>query len=210
LPVGLIFMVLGLIYMGVATPTEAAGLGAFGSFVVLIINKRFSWAIVKEALEKTCRLSGMVLWILLSAKCFSQVYTALGASDLILNIFSNLELNRWVILIGMQIVLIIMGMFMDPGGIIMICTPIFVPLAQSLGFDLIWFGILFTINMELGYITPPFGFNLFYMKNLASPLGIDMTTIYRSVIPFVVLDIVGLILIMLFPDIALWLVGQMK
>jgi len=79
-----------------------------------------------------------------------------------------------------------------------------------MGFDLIWFGILFTINMELGYITPPFGFNLFYMKNLASPLGIDMTTIYRSVVPFVVLDIIGLILIMLFPDIPLWLVGQMK
>lgn len=99
----------------------------------------------------------MVLWILLGAKCFSQVYTALGASDLIFSIFSNLDLNRWVILIGMQMILIIMGMFMDPGGIIMICTPIFVPMAESLGFDLIWFGILFTINMELGYITPPSG-----------------------------------------------------
>lgn len=209
LPVGLIFLVLGLIYLGICTPTEAAGLGAFGAFLVLIINKRFSRVIVKESLEKTCRLSGMVLWILLGAKCFSQVYTALGASDLIFSIFSNLELNRWVILAGMQILLIIMGMFMDPGGIIMICTPIFVPLAEGLGFDLIWFGILFTINMELGYITPPFGFNLFYMKNLASPLGIDMQTIYRSVVPFVVLEIVGLILIMAIPDIALWLVDKM-
>ncbi len=209
LPVGLICMVLGLIYLGVCTPTEAAGLGAFGSFLVLIINKRFSWTIVKESLEKTCKLSGMVLWILLGAKCFSQVYTALGASDLIFNLFSSLELNRWIILIGMQIILMIMGMFMDPGGIIMICTPIFVPLAQSLGFDLIWFGILFTINMELGYITPPFGFNLFYMKNLAAPLGIGMQTIYRSVVPFVVLEIIGLILIMAFPEITLWLVDKM-
>ena len=166
LPVGLIFMVLGLIYLGVCTPTEAAGLGAFGSFLVLIINKRFTWAIVKESLEKTCKLSGMVLWILLGAKCFSQVYTALGASDLIFNLFSSLELNRWIILIGMQIILMIMGMFMDPGGIIMICTPIFVPLAQSLGFDLIWFGILFTINMELGYITPPFVFNPILLRRV--------------------------------------------
>ena len=209
LPVGLIFMVLGLIYLGICTPTEAAGLGAFGSFLVLIINKRFSWEIVKESLEKTCRLSGMVLWILLGAKCFSQVYTGLGASELILDVFANLELNRWVILIIMQVILMIMGMFMDPGGIIMICTPIFVPIAQNLGFDLIWFGILFTINMELGYITPPFGFNLFYMKNLASPLGIDMQTIYKSVVPFVVLEIVGLILIMIFPKIALFLVDKM-
>ena len=151
----------------------------------------------------------MVLWILLGAKCFAQVYTGLGASELILNLFTNLELNRWVILIIMQIILMVMGMFMDPGGIIMICTPIFVPVAESLGFDLIWFGILFTINMELGYITPPFGFNLFYMKNLASPLGIDMQTIYKSVVPFVVLEIVGLILIMIFPKIALFLVDKM-
>jgi tripartite ATP-independent transporter DctM subunit len=209
LPVGLVFMVLGLIYLGICTPTEAAGLGAFGSFLVLIINKRFSWEIIRESLEKTCRLSGMVLWILLGAKCFSQVYTGLGASALILDVFASLELNRWVILIIMQVILLIMGMFMDPGGIIMICTPIFVPIAHNLGFDLIWFGILFTINMELGYITPPFGFNLFYMKSLASPLGIDMQTIYKSVIPFVFLEIIGLILIMIFPDIALFLIDKM-
>ncbi len=107
------------------------------------------------------------------------------------------------------LILFIMGMFMDPGGIIMICTPVFVPLAQELGFDLVWFGILFTINMELGYITPPFGFNLFYMRNLAKPFGVGMQTIYRSVIPFVILEIIGLILIMVFPQIALWLVGKM-
>jgi len=100
-------------------------------------------------------------------------------------------------------------MFVDPGGIIMICTSIFVPIAESLGFDLIWFGILFTINMEMGYITPPFGFNLFYMKNLAAPLGINMQAIYRSVVPFVGLEIIGLILVMIFPGIALWLIERM-
>lgn len=208
-PLVLIFMVLGMIYAGVATPTEAAGIGAFGAFVVLIINKRFSWKIINDSLQKTCRLSGMVLWILLGAKCFSQVYTALGAADMLISLFSDWQVNRWFILIGMQIILLIMGMFMDPGGIIMICTPVFVPIANELGFDMIWFGILFTINMELGYITPPFGFNLFYMKNLAGPLGVDMKTIYSSVIPFVFLEIIGLIIIMVFPDVALWLVNRM-
>jgi tripartite ATP-independent transporter DctM subunit len=208
-PVILIFLVLGVIYFGVCTPTEAAGIGAFGSFIVLIVNKRFTRAIIQDSLQKTIKLSAMVLWIFLGAKCFSQVYNAIGAADLLINLFADLNVNRWFILIGMQIILFIMGMFMDPGGIIMICTPVFIPVVQQLGFDPIWFGILFTINMELGYITPPFGFNLFYMKTLAQPMGIKMNTIYRSVIPFVLLEIVGLALIMIFPEIALWLVGKM-
>ncbi len=209
-PIFLVFLVLGLIYIGVCTPTEAAGIGAFGSLVVLIINKRFSWEVVNEALIKTCRLSGMVFWILLGAKCFTHVYSAMGASEMVYTFFNGLEINRWVMLIFMQLILLIMGMFMDPGGIIMICTPVFVPLIVSMGFDPIWFGVLFTINMELGYITPPFGFNLFYMKALAEPMGIKMSTIYRSAIPFVILEIIGLIIIMLFPQIALFLVEQMK
>ena len=123
--------------------------------------------------------------------------------------FSGLEINRWVMLAGMQVILIIMGCFMDPGGIIMICTPVFVPIITELGFDPIWFGILFTINMELGYITPPFGFNLFYMKALAEPQGIAMNDIYRSITPFVLLTILGLIIIMVFPEIAMWLPQHM-
>jgi TRAP-type mannitol/chloroaromatic compound transport system permease large subunit len=105
----------------------------------------------------------------------------------------------------MQLILFIMGFFMDPAGIIMICIPVFVPLIVKLGFDPIWFGVLFTINMELGYITPPFGFNLFYMKGLAGPLGVSMADIYRSIVPFVLLGILGLIIIMLLPQLAVWL-----
>ena len=105
--------------------------------------------------------------------------------------------------------LFILGCFMDPAGIIMICTPVFVPIIKELGFDPLWFGILFTINMELGYITPPFGFNLFYMKSIAEPLGISMGDIYRSILPFVALMIIGLVLIMIFPELALWLPGKM-
>lgn len=209
-PLFLVFMVLGLIYLGVCTPTEAAGVGAFGSLLVLIINKRFTVEVINESLIKTFKLSGMIFWILLGAKCFSHVYSAMGASEMVYTHFSGLEINRWVMLAIMQGILLIMGMFMDPGGIIMICTPVFVPLIESMGFDPIWFGVLFTINMELGYITPPFGFNLFYMKALAEPLGIKMPTIYRSAVPFVILEIIGLIIIMLFPDIALYLVKYMS
>jgi tripartite ATP-independent transporter DctM subunit len=208
-PIILILVVLGLLYLGVCTATEAAGLGAIGALVVLFINGRFTWQVLNESLIRTCRLSGMVLWILLGAKAFSSVYTALGASDLIYSIFSGMEVNRWFLMIGMQIILFVMGCFMDPAGIMMICTPVFVPLVTKLGFDTIWFGVLFTINMELGYITPPFGFNLFYMKNLAQPLGVSMKDIYRSIFPFVLLEIVGLIVVMAFPQLALWLPQRM-
>jgi len=209
LPVILILLVLGLIYIGVCTPTEASGIGAMGSLIVLIINRKFSWKVLHESLTSTCKLSAMVLWILFGAKCFTNVYTAMGASEMVQTFFSSLEINRWVMLLGMQVLLIIMGCFMDPGGIIMICTPVFVPIITELGFDPIWFGILFTINMELGYITPPFGFNLFYMKALAEPQGIAMKDIYRSIVPFVLLTILGLIVIMVFPEIVMWLPQHM-
>jgi len=208
-PIILILLVLGLLYIGVCTPTEAAGIGAMGALLVLFINRRFTWKVFTDSLTRTCRLSAMVMWILLGAKCFSQVYTALGASEMIYSLFAGQEVNRWVLLMGMQSILFVMGCFMDPAGIIMICTPVFVPLITKLGFDPIWFGVLFTINMELGYITPPFGFNLFYMKGLAGPLGVSMQDIYRSVVPFVFLEILGLAIIMVFPQLALWLPQKM-
>ena len=115
---------------------------------------------------------------------------------------TGLELNRWLILLVMQIILIALGMFIDPAGIVMIVGPIFLPIAISLGFDPIFYGILFTINMELGYITPPFGFNLFYMKSIAEPLGVSMGDIYRSIIPFVFVEVLGMIVLCLFPQLA--------
>jgi tripartite ATP-independent transporter DctM subunit len=208
-PIILILLVLGLIYLGICTPTEAAGIGAFGSLVVLFINRRFTWAVLADSLGRTCRLSAMVMWILLGAKAFSHVYIALGASEMVYNLLTGLEINRWFFVIGMQFILFIMGFFMDPAGIIMICTPVFVPLITNLGFDPIWFGVLFTINMELGYVTPPFGFNLFYMKSLAGPMGVSMQDIYRSIIPFVILEILGLAIVMVFPQLAVWLPQKM-
>lgn len=208
-PVILILMVLGFIYWGICTPTEAAGIGAFGAFLILFIQRRFTWAVFWDSLMRTLRFSSMIMWILLGAKAFSHLYTAIGAPELIHGIIADLGLNRWIILIFMQAILLFMGCFMDPAGIIMIATPVFLPIITELGFDPIWFGILFTINMELGYITPPFGFNLFYMRGLAEPLGISMSEIYKSIVPFVFLEILGLALIIVFPQLALWLPSLM-
>jgi len=148
------------------------------------------------------------VWILIGAYCFTSVYTGTGAHELMEHILLSIPGGKYAILISMQLVFFVLGCILDPVGIIMICTPVFVPVIKALGFDPLWFGILFVMNMEMGYLTPPFGFNLFYMKAIAPP-GITMADIYRSIIPFVILQGVGLALVILFPEIALWLPQMM-
>jgi len=208
MPLVLIILVLGVIYTGVCTPTEASGIGAFGALICLIIKKRATWEVLSNALLKTLRLTCMIMWIVLGAKLFSHVYYAIGSIDLITNIISGIGLNRWFILIIMELIMIILGMFLDPMGIIVICIPIFLPIIQDLGFNTLWFGILFVINMEIGYITPPFGFNLFYMKGVV-PVGVTMGDIYRSIVPFFMLDLFMMAILMVFPQLSLWLPSKM-
>jgi TRAP-type mannitol/chloroaromatic compound transport system permease large subunit len=121
----------------------------------------------------------------------------------------RLEGNRWVILAGMVFVVFVMGMSLDPGGIILLAVPLFSPIVESLGFDLIWFSIIFIMTLQTGYLTPPFGFNLFYMKSVVSP-DITMKDIYRAIIPWTMLMLVGILLVMLFPQIVLWIPSLMK
>ena len=123
-------------------------------------------------------------------------------------IIEALPVGRWVILIGIQFTFLILGCFLDSAGIIMICTPVYIPIIKGLGFDPIWFGILFVVNMEMAFLTPPFGYNLFYMKGVA-PKGVTIGDIYRAVVPFVLLQATGLILVMIFPQLALWLPNKM-
>lgn len=207
-PLMLIILVLGVIYSGICTPTEASGLGAFGALIVVIIRRRFKWDVFMKACEKSARITCMIMWIMVGAKLFSRVYFAIGAPDLITNAVSGLEVNRWLIIFILQIILLILGCFIDPMGILVITTPVFVPIVSALGFDLIWFGVLFTINMEVGYITPPFGFNLFYMKGIV-PREISMFDIYRANVVWSFLGIVGIATIMIFPELALWLPRRM-
>jgi tripartite ATP-independent transporter DctM subunit len=208
LPVLLIIFVIGSIFTGIATPSESAAVGAAGSVICALIYRKLSWPLLKDVFYRSVSLTSMVMWIIFGAKMFTVVYTALGAPQLMQNMLSQLELNRWVILFAMQLTFFILGMVIDPVGIVCICAPVFVPIAEALGFDPVWYGVLFVINMEMAYITPPFGFNLFYMKGIA-PAGVTMGDIYRSVWPYVALQIVCLALVCIYPDIAMWLVNKM-
>ena len=208
LPIMIIVMVLGSIYAGVCTATEAATLGVLGAFISAAVYRRLNWQMFKESCFRTASLTAMIIWILIGAYCFTSVYTGTGAHELMEHLLLSIPGGRYAILFTMQVVFFILGCTLDPAGIIMICTPVFVPVIKSLGFDPLWFGVLFIMNMEMGYLTPPFGFNLFYMKAIAPP-GVTMSDIYRSIVPFVALQGIGLIIVIIFPEIALWLPKQM-
>ncbi len=208
LPLALIFLVMGSIFFGFATPSEASAIGAFGAIVCCVVKRRLNWRNLVDALFTTMRLSAMVIWIVFAASVFTSLYAVTGAIDLTRELLMDVPGGRWGAIITMQLMFFVMGMFFDPTGIVMLTTPIFFPVVRELGFDPIWFGILFVVNMEMGFLTPPFGFNLFYMKGVVPP-GITMGDIYKSVIPFVGLQAIGLITIMIFPQIALWLPSVM-
>ena len=209
LPMILILLVLGVIYTGIATPTEASGIGAFGAFLILVLTRRFTWKVLQESVARTLSITVMGLWIVLGAKSFTHIYVTIGAVDLVSGIINNLAVNPWLIIILMQLILIALGMFIDTLGVMLITIPIFVPLIISMRFDPVWFGILYTINMEMGYITPPFGFNLFYMKSIVEPMGFGMEDVYRSIAPFFFLEVLGLVIVMIFPQLCLWLPSTM-
>jgi tripartite ATP-independent transporter DctM subunit len=178
LPLLLIFSVIGSIFLGVATPTEAASVGAVGSLACALINRRLTWKNFKESSRQSLVLSTMILWIVITAACFSNIYTAIGAPDFLNDLIVKSGFGKWAILIIIQLTFLFLGMFMDPAGIVMITTPIYVPIISSMGFDPVWFGILFIINMEMGYVTPPFGYNLFYMRSIVPHTTMSMREIY--------------------------------
>ncbi len=203
LPIGIIIMVLGSIYAGVCTATEAATLGVLGAVISAAVHGKLTWTLLKESCYRTATLTAMIVWILIGAYCFTSVYTGTGAHELMEHLLLSIPGGRYAILFTIQLVFFILGCILDPAGIIMICTPVFVPVIKSLGFDPLWFGVLFIMNMEMGYLTPPFGFNLFYMKAIAPP-GVTMEDIYRSILPIVGLQAVALAIVIVFPEIALW------
>ena len=209
LPVLLIILVLGTIYAGICTPTEASAIGAMGAFVCAALHRKLRIKIIIKSLHSTFMLTGMVMWILLGASVFNNLYRAIGAKTLILDVVSSFGMGPWGILILIQISLLILGMLMDDFAVVMLCAPIYIPLVKTLGFDSLWFAILFMVNMQVAYLSPPYGFNLFYVKSITPP-DVTMGDIYKSVLPFVGLQIIGLILVMIFPQLALWLPGILK
>ncbi|MBN1104783.1 MAG: TRAP transporter large permease subunit [Deltaproteobacteria bacterium] len=203
-PILLIIVVLGSIFGGVATPSEAAAVGALGSLVCAAITRSLTWKVVKQACYSTLKLSSMIVWIIIGGTAFTAIYTSAGAVEFVKELVEKLPLSPYMILICMQLIILILGMLMDPGGIIMISTPVFVPVIKQLGFDPVWFGLLFAVNMEMAYLTPPFGFNLFYMKAIV-PKDVSMADIIRSIVPYVGIQAVCLVICVIFPEIALWL-----
>lgn len=204
LPVIIVGMVLGSIIGGITTPTEAAATGVLGAVISALVYRQFSWGLMKEAAIRTLRLTGMIMWILFGAYCFSAAYHGMGAHQMIENLMQHVPGGAWGSIIFIQFIIFLLAMVLDPAGIMMICVPVFLPIVKAHGFDPLWFGILFVINMEIGYMTPPFGFNLFYLKGIVPP-GITMGDIYRSVVPYTLVEATGLVLVMIFPQIAVWL-----
>jgi tripartite ATP-independent transporter DctM subunit len=208
LPLLIVGMVLGSIIGGITTPTEAAAMGVLGAIISSLFYRQFSWALMKESAIRTLRLSGMIMWILFGAYCFSAAYHGMGANELMENMMTYVPGGPWGTIIFIQLIIFLLAMVLDPAGIMMLCVPVFLPIIKAHGFDPLWFGILFVINMEIGYMTPPFGFNLFYLKGIV-PKNITMGDIYRSVIPYTLVETAGMIIIMIFPQIALWLPNKL-
>lgn len=204
LPGLVIFSVLGTIYLGLATPTEAAAVGVFGALLSSAIAGRLRFQSLSDAATDTLRVTAMILWITIGAKAFISVFVATGGADSVLHFVQYLQASRWIILSAMLFVLIFLGLFLDEIGIILLCVPIFLPIVKTLGFDPLWFGVLFMITAQMAYITPPFGYTLFYLKGVL-PDGIGIGQVYRGVIPFFLIQIIVLISFMFFPEIVTWL-----
>lgn len=204
LPIGVVVMVLGSILGGLTTPTEAAAMGVLGALISAAVYRQFTWPVLYGAAIRTFKLTGMIMWILFAAHAFSAAYQSMNAQELIESLMAMTPFGDWGVIIAMMLIVFLLAMVLDPVGIMLITLPVFTPIVESMGFDPVWFGILFMINMEIGYMTPPFGFNLFYLKGIV-PEGITMKDIYRSVVPFVIVEIIGVAIIMVFPSIATFL-----
>ena len=205
----LVLVMLGCIYSGLATPTEVGGLGAFTAMGIAAVYRRLNWRILRGALLNTVRTTGFILWVLVAALLFGRVLTALGVTQALTAHVAGLPLPPWGILLLVNGLLLVLGALMDPAAIVAVTSPILVPIMTQLGYDPLWFGIVFMVNMELAFLTPPFGLNLFILKSIAPPqMGMD--DIIMGALPFMALLLVGLGLVMVFPGLATWLPATMR
>jgi tripartite ATP-independent transporter DctM subunit len=202
----LIFMVLGTILLGMATPTEAGAMGAAGAVVLALFFRRFGWSDLHASSLGTMRLTAMCIWILAGATVLTNFNLLMGAGNLVKGMFLDMGLGPLGTVALMQVIMIVLGCFIDEYVIVLICAPLFTPIAVSLGYDPVWFGVLMILNLEIAIQTPPYGFALFYLKGVAPP-DVTMLDIYRSVLPFVLLKVVCLALCMLVPETITWLPG---
>ena len=215
-PLVLISVVLGVIFTGVATPVEAAGIGTFGAFIVAAIHRKLDWVTIQGACLTTLKAAAMVIWIMFGATIFVGLYVLEGGQQFVQQAMADSGLSPWGILILMMILLVILGMFLDWVGILLLCVPIFVPIVRAMGAEpfglqdpndlVLWFGVLYLVNMQMSFLSPPFGYALFYLRGVA-PDWIPMIRIFKSALPFLTIQVLGLVLCMRFPEIITWLPG---
>ena len=208
LPTLVVFAVLGSLYLGWATPTEAGGVGVAGAALAAAVKRRLNWAAVRHAVVETTRTTAMLYWLFFGSSALIGVYTLAGGTTMIQDLLAAFPLGPIGILILIQLVWIVLGCFIDWIGILLLTAPIFVPVAVKLGYDPVWLGVLFCMNMQISYISPPFGPAAFYLKGVTPP-GITLTDIFRSIAPYLGLQVLALGLVMSFPQIALWLPATM-
>lgn len=200
----LISAVLGCIIFGITSPSEAAAIGAFGALVIAALRGRVNLPMLRYVMLSTTKLMGMLIWIALAAGFFSKIYLGLGAGQMVGELIEDFDVSPYMVIVAMLAAYFVLGMFLDDFAIIFITVPIFVPIVRELGFDTTWFAVLFVLSMQSAYLTPPFGYNLFYMRSVAPP-EVTINDIYVSALPFVAMQIIGLALVVIFPQIALWL-----
>ncbi len=204
LPMFVMTSVLGTIYTGIASVTEAAGMGVVGTLIASAIRGDLRWTMIRESAEQTLRACGMLLWLSFGATAMIGVYNLAGGPTFVREIITGLDVAPIVIIVVMMLVLVVLGCIMDWVGICLLTMPIFVPIVKQLGYDPVWFGVLFCLNMQISYLSPPFGPAAFYLKGVA-PSDITLNRIFASLWPFIILQGCVLVLVLLFPTIALWL-----
>jgi tripartite ATP-independent transporter DctM subunit len=216
-PILLIILVLGVIFTGIATPVEAAGIGTFGAIFVAAMHRRLTWLAIRQAAITTLKATTMVLWIIFGASIFVGFYILEGGQTFVVDSLIGTGFGPYGILLIMMILLIVLGMFLDWVGILLLAVPIFVPLMRSLPWDGVfglpgiapadvplWFGVVYMVNMQMSFLSPPFGYALFYLKSVAPP-EISMRIIFKSALPFLIIQATVLAMCILFPEIVLWL-----
>jgi tripartite ATP-independent transporter DctM subunit len=202
-PAILVGMVLGSIFFGVASPTEAGAVGSIGSTLLSVIYKRLTWADFKQNCYITIRITSMIIFIAMAATLFTGAFLNAGCGQVITDFLMSLGLGRWGIFITILLIIFVMGMFIDWIGILLIVVPIFSPILFNLGFDSLWVGLVICTSLQISFLTPPFAYSIFYLKGL--DLGLELSNMYLGIVPFVGLQVVIVMLIIVFPELCLWL-----
>ncbi len=203
-PFGLILTVMGTILAGIATPTEAAALGCVGALFLALVTRKLNWQVITDASVSTARTTAMIMALFLGGKFFSVVFLSMGGGDVVADVLLGMDVSPYVVFAIMMAVVFFMGMFIDWAAILLVVVPIFTPIAMDLDFNPLWFAMMVCINLQTSFLTPPFGYSLFYFKGVAPP-EYSMGDVYKGILPFVAIQIFGLALLMYFPQIITYL-----